>query len=101
MKYANILTDNDLLEIYKLFIGSEDDFVSLEITRFNNSINLDGVIKIEDPENPNEMIEIDDCYEISDYNVKVYDHSGSIKKIYRKYMYNRFGNKYAEDFLLG
>ena len=52
-------------------------------------------------ENPGTTLVIDDDYELDDFNVKVYHHSDDVTKKYRKYMYEKFGNEYARDFLLG
>ena len=50
-------------------------------------------------ENPNATIVTDDDYEIDDYNVKVFHHSGICDLDYRKWMYERFGNEYATGYL--
>ena len=101
MKYISKLTDDELTEIFKSFMADDEEFVSLEITRFDNDISLEGVVKIPDDEMPNEMIEVEDSYELTDFNVGVYSHSGDVTKRYREYMYNKFGNEYAKDYLLG
>lgn len=105
MKYASQLTDEELKEIYQLFTDSDAIIKDLTITRFNNSITLDGVIEIPEyeeellKENPNAIIITDDDYEIDDYNVKEYHHSGDCTPDYRKWMYKKFGNEYAKDYL--
>lgn len=101
MKYANKLSDIELETLFKMFMGDDEEFVSLEITRFEDAIDLDGVIKFKDEEYPYEMIEVDDCYELTDFSVKVYNHSGSCTHRYREYMYKKFGDEYARYFLLG
>lgn len=101
MKYACKLSDNELKDLFRLFMGVDEEFISLDITRFEDAIDLDGVIKFPDGEYPDEMIEVDDCYELTDYNVKVYNHSGSCTYVYREYMYKKFGDEYARYFLLG
>lgn len=105
MKYADKLTDEELTELYKSFMGDKDEFVSLDITRDDNRIALKGYIKIpydydEDDCVDDDMIEIDEDYEITDYDIKAYHHSGNMTKEYRTYMYNKFGDKYAKDYLL-
>lgn len=103
MKYANRLTDDDLMELYKIFAGDGAEIVSLDITRSKNGIALEGFIKIPDDEEGSEdgMIEVDDDYEITDFDVRIYHHSGNLTKEYRTFMYKRFGNEYAKDYLLG
>jgi hypothetical protein len=101
MKYISRLSDEELTELYKMFMGECAEIVSLEITRFDDSICLDGYIKIPDDGEGAEggMIEVDDNYEITDYNVRVYCHSGSLTIAFREYMYEKFGDEYAKDFL--
>lgn len=107
MKYANKLTDKELKELYQLFTDSDAKINELHITRSDNSIGLEGSIEIPEyeeellKENPNATIVIDDDYEITDYNVKEYHHSGNCTPGYRKWMYKKFGNEYAVDYLLG
>ena len=107
MKYANKLTDEELKELYQLFTDSDATIKELNITRDDCSIGLEGVIGIPEyeeellKENPNATIVIDDDYEITDYDVKEYHHSGDCTPDYRKWMYNKFGNEYVVDYLLG
>lgn len=107
MKYVNRLTNKDLEKIYKLFIEEDAIIDELNITKNNYSVILEGFIKVKEwkedilKENPNATVIFDDDYELTDYDVKVYSHSGNVTKLYRKYMYNKFGNQYAIDYLLG
>lgn len=107
MKYVNRLSDEELKEIYKLFIEDDAIINELNITRDNYSIDLEGYIEVKEweedilKENPNATVILDDDYELTDYYVKVYSHSGNVTKLYRKYMYNKFGEQYAIDYLLG
>lgn len=107
MKYANRLTDAELRELYLLFTDSNAKINELNITRDEYSISLEGYIEIPEfdkeilKENPGATLVIDDDYKLDDFNVKVYHHSGNVTKEYRKYMYEKFGNEYARDFLLG
>lgn len=48
--------------------------------------------------NPPARLIVDNDYSLSDYNVKIYHHSGNLNKIYRKYMWETFGISYALDF---
>ena len=107
MKYANRLTDEELKELYQLFTDSDATIKELSITREDNSVAIEGQIEIPEyeeellKENPNATIIIDDDYELDDFDVKVYHHSGNVTKEYREYMYKKFGNEYAKDYLLG
>ena len=101
MKYANRLTDEELTEIFKLFMADDEEFVSVDIDRYDYEINLEGIVRFPDDDEPGEMLEVEDSYELTDFNVKVYTHSGNVTKRYREYMYNKFGEEYAKDFLLG
>ena len=104
MKYASKLLDNELISIYKLFMSDEDEFVDVSISRYDNEILLEGHIKIPESDtdyaDENGMCEIEEDYSINDYNVKAYNHSGNVNKRYRKYMYEKFGIEYAENYLL-
>lgn len=107
MKYANKLTDEELKKLYQLFTDSNATIKELNIIRDDRSISLEGIVGIPEydeellKENPNATIVIDDDYEITDYDVKEYHHSGDCTPDYRKWMYNKFGNEYAVDYLLG
>lgn len=90
MKYANRLTDEELREVYGLFIDSDGKINELNITRDECSIGLEGYVEIPEfeeerlKEDSNATIIIDDDYEITDYDVKVYHHSGNCTPDYRK-----------------
>lgn len=105
MKYANKLTSEELREVYSLFIDSDGKINELNITRDDRSIGLEGNVEIPEyeeeilKENPDATLIIDDDYEITDYDVVVYHHSGDCTSIYRKWMYERFGEEYARDYL--
>lgn len=106
MKYANKLTDEELRELYQLFTDSDATIKKLNITRDDGSISLEGVVEIPEyeeellKENPNATIVTDDDYEITDYDIKEYHHSCNCTPDYRKWMYKKFGNEYAKDYLL-
>lgn len=105
MKYANRLTDKELREIYSLFTDSDGKINELNITKDERSIALEGYVEIPEweeetlKENPDATVIIDDDYEITDYDVTVYHHSGNCTPDYRKWMYNKFGDEYAKDYL--
>lgn len=105
MKYANRLTDEELREVYDLFIDSDEKINELNFKRDECSIGLEGYIEVPDfdkerlKENPNATVILDDDYEITDYDVTVYHHSGDCTLDYRKWMYKKFGEEYARDYL--
>lgn len=101
MKYVNKLTDEELTELYKSFLAKNEEFVDLIIIRYDDSIGLEGHIRIlNDKENISDKItEIKDNYDITDYNIKVFYRSESMTNLFRKFMYKKFGNKYAKDYL--
>ena len=102
LKYANRLTDEQLKEIYQSFLCEDDKIILLDISRYDDEICLDGKIEIEEEclkVNPHATLVVDNDYVLSDYNVKIYHHSGNLNEIYRKYMLKTFGTDYALDFL--
>lgn len=103
MKWASKLTDEEITEIYKSFMGETDKFVDLTITRSEDDITLEGHIRIPESDadyaDEDGMCEIDEDYSITDFYVKAYHHSGNMNNKFRKYMYKKFGTKYAKDYL--
>lgn len=105
MKYANRLTEEELRELYLLFTDKGAKINELNVTKDDCLIGLEGYIEIPEweeeilKENPNAVVIINDDYELDDYNVKVYHHSGNVTKEYREYMYKKFGDEYAKDYL--
>ena len=102
LKYANRLSDGQFKEIYQLFLCEDDKIILLDISRYDDEICLDGKIEIEEEclkVNPHATLVVDNDYVLSDYNVKIYHHSGNLNEIYRKYMLKTFGADYALDFL--
>ena len=102
MKYANQLTDDELKDLYLLFTDSDAKVNELNITRDDDSICLKGYIEIPEWEEdrPKAVVILDDDYEITDYDVTAYHHSGDCTLEYRKWMYQKFGDAYARDYLL-
>ena len=105
LKYVNQLSDGQLYEIYQSFLCEDDKIIYLDISRYDDEICLDGKIEIPEFEgeylktNPHATLIVDNDYSLSDYNVKIYHHSGNLNEIYRKYMLKTFGTEYALDFL--
>lgn len=103
MKWVSKLTDEELTELYKIFMENNDKFVDLSITRDKNDITLEGHIRIPESDidyaDEDGMCKIDDDYSITDFYVKSYHHSGNMNNKFREYMYKKFGYKYAKDYL--
>lgn len=84
MKYANKLTEEELRELYLLFTDKGAKINELNIVKDDYSIALEGYVEIPEfdeeilKENPNATIVIDDDYELDDFDVKVYHHSGDV-----------------------
>lgn len=101
LKYANQLSDGQLKEIYQLFLSDDYKILALNIYRYDDTIFLEGKIEIPEFEeeylayNPEATIVADNDYALSDYNVKIYNHTGNLNKIYRKYMFDTFGTSYT------
>lgn len=105
LEYANRLTDEQLKDIYQLFLCEDEKIVLLDISRYDDEICLEGKIEIPEfdeeylAENPDATIIADNDYALSDYDVYIYHHSGDLTPVYRKYMFETFGMSYALDFL--
>ena len=106
LKYANKLNDEELKEIYQLFLCKDERLVCLDISRYDDEICMEGKIEIPEFEeeylakNPEATIISDNDYALSDYDVHIYHHSGDLTPIYRKYMLEKFGVDYAVDYLI-
>lgn len=106
LEYANMLTDEELKEIYQLFLCEDERLVCLDISRYDDEICLNGKIEIPEfeeeylAENSDATIIADNDYALSDYDVKIYHHSGDLTPIYRKYMLKKFGKDYSVDYLI-
>ena len=106
MKYLNQLTDDELKEVYALFLCDGGIVVSVDIERYEDFIELNGFVKEPDVDNNFETedgyIEVEDDYTLTDYTVRAHHHSGGYycQKKYREYMYKKFKGKYAKDYLL-
>lgn len=106
LKYVNQLSDEQLKEIYQLFLCEDERIVYLDISRYDDEIYLEGKIEIPESEeeylaeNPDATIIVDNDYALSDYDVSIYHHSGNLTPVYRKYMLEKFGTDYAVDYLI-
>lgn len=107
MKYADKLTAEELRELYLLFTDKGDEIDELNIAKDNYSITFEGYFKNPEfdreilKENPNVNFVIRDVYKLDDFDVEAYHHSDDVTKLYREYMFKKFGNEYAKDYLLG
>ncbi len=97
-KYINQLTEADLSQLFRLFCDDETDFCDM-IERDEKSILIAGVKK-------GEFIVSRDGFRITDYRIYKCDWCGrreeepSQGREYRKWMFDKFGPQYAEDYLL-
>lgn len=103
LEYANQLTDEQLKEIYQLFLDDGDKILALGIYRDDNKISLRGKVEIDTKRLiaiPDATVIIDNDYYLE---VNIYDHhhfySEKFNEIYRKYMWETFGLSYALEFL--
>lgn len=99
MEYANQLTDEQLKEIYKLYLNDGEKILALNIDREDDKITLRGKIEISYLNAiPDEKIIInnDYCVEVNIYHHR---HCEKNTSIFRKYMFETFGLSYALDFL--
>lgn len=103
LEYASQLTDEQLREIYQLFLNDGDKILALDIYRDDDEIFLHGKVEIDTKRLaaiPDATVIIDNDYYLE---VNIYDHhhfySEEFNEIYRKYMFETFGLSYALDFL--
>ena len=103
LEYANQLTDEQLREIYQLFLDDGHKILALDIYRDDNKISLRGKVEIDTKRLraiPDATVIIDNDYYLE---VNIYDHhhfySEKFNEIYRKYMFETFGLSYALEFL--
>jgi hypothetical protein len=98
-EYVNQLTNEQLKEIYQLFLEDGEKILALDIYRDDDKITLRGKIEISGLNFlPDEKIIIDNdyCLEVNIYHHR---HCEKNTSIYRKYMFETFGLSYALDFL--
>lgn len=103
LEYASQLTDEQLREIYQLFLDDGDKILALDIYRDDDEIFLHGKVAIVAKRLaaiPDATVIIDNDYYLE---VNIYNHhhfySEKFNEIYRKYMFETFGLSYALDFL--
>lgn len=99
LEYANQLTDEQLKEIYKLYLNDGEKILALKISRDDDKITLRGKIEISNLNAiPDETIIIDNDYYL-EVNIYHHRHCEKNTSIYRKYMFETFGMSYALEFL--
>ena len=97
--YVNQLTDEQLKEIYKLYLNDGEKILALGIYRDDDKITLCGKIGTSDLKGiPDEKIIIDNDYYL-EVNIYHHRHCEKNTSIYRKYMFDTFGISYALDYL--
>ena len=103
LEYASQLTDEQLREIYQLFLDDGDKILALDIYRDDDEIFLHGKVAIGAKRLaaiPDATVIIDNDYYLE---VNIYDHhhfyAEKFNEIYGKYMWETFGLSYALEFL--
>nr|DAI07964.1 MAG TPA: hypothetical protein [Caudoviricetes sp.] len=99
MKWINKLKDKDLEELYSFFNGENFKIIEFNIVRSKHCIELCG--KTEFVCGDRKYSITDDDYRISDFHAQAYNRSGDTTLEYRLFMYKKFGDEYARDFLFG
>lgn len=99
LEYVNQLTDEQLKEIYKLYLNDGEKILALDIRRDGYKITLCGRIELSDLDFlPDEKIIIYNDYYL-EVNIYHHRHCEKNTSIYRKYMFETFGLSYALDYL--
>lgn len=104
MKYLDQLTDKEIENYYKnSLLEPEAKIKEVKITRTRTEVELYAVVEVpefeEDLKDENETTELEDLITLTDYEVIEGRIQRQATKEYRRYMYEKFGNSYAEDFL--
>lgn len=104
MKYLDQLTDKELENYYKSnLLEKEAKIKEIKITRTRTEVELYAVVEVpefeEDLKAEQDTTELEDLITFTDYEVIEGRIQRKATKEYRKYMYQKFGIQYAEDFL--
>lgn len=104
MKYVNKLTNQEILEYYKNnLLEPEGKIKKSKITRTRAELELYAIVEVpefeEDLKLEQETTEIEDLITFTDYNIIEGRVQQEATKKYRKFMYEKFGKQYAEDYL--
>lgn len=105
MKYLDQLTDKEIENYYKTkLLEPEAKIKEVKITRTRTEVELYVVVEVPEFEEELKSVqattELEDLITLTDYEVIEGRIQRKATKEYRKYMYENFGSKYAEDFLL-
>lgn len=101
MKYLTQLSEEEIKKLITFYTG-DAEIIEFSVETDTNSVYVDCLIRI-CIEPDGEMVTCNDRYELNDYNVAVYDWGGNESEClynYRKWLLQRFGPQYAEDYLL-
>lgn len=101
MKWVSELTDDELKEMYELLLNNEGKIADMRISRDDCDITLEGHIRIPE-EYENDVCIIDRDYILTDFYVRtgyLNDNNKGLSEIFREYMYKKFGDEYAKDYL--
>lgn len=104
MKYLDQLTDKEIKDYYKTkLLEPEAKIKEVKITRTRTELELYAVVEVpefeEDLKDENETTELEDLITLTDYEVIEGRIQRKATKEYRKFMYEKYGKQYAEDFL--
>ena len=101
MKWTSKLTDDELREMYELLLHNEGKIVDIHISKGDCETFLEGHICIPE-EYENDVRIIDRVYILTDFYVRtgyLNDNNKDLSEIFREYMYKKFGDEYAKDYL--
>ena len=101
MKWASELTDDELRDVYELLLNNEGKIVDIHISKGDCETDIEGRICIPE-EYENDVRIIDRVYILTDFYVRtgyLYDNKKDLSEIFREYMYKKFGDEYAKDYL--
>lgn len=104
MKYLDQLTDKEIENYYKnSLLEPEGKVKEIKITRTRTEVELYAIVEVpefeEELKEVQETTEIEDLITLTDYEVIEGRIQRKATKEYRKYMYEKYGKQYAEDFL--
>lgn len=104
MKYLDQLTDKEIENYYKTkLLEPEAKIQDIKITRTRTEVELYAVVEVpefeEELKDENETTELEDLITFTDYEVIEGRIQRKATKEYRKFMYEKYGKQYAEDFL--
>lgn len=104
MKYINQLTNQEIVDCYKdNLLEPEGKVKEAKVTRTKTDLELYAIVEVpefeEELKAEQETTEIEDLITFTDYEVIEGKIQRKATKKYRRFMYEKFGKQYAEDFL--